>query len=359
MENSMTVEIAEESAIDTAGESICDASESESLEEGGYIESKAPDFDDAPDSSFPDDGDRPVFSDRIMKYLDEITEKEEDTKKPAQPAVAQISAPKTAGEEEQAILASIPSERGRERVRAIIGAKNEAEVRYRENQGVLNRIRDFVEQSGVEPAELAQNFEYSRMIAQGDEESLRVALNMLEEQREMICKRLNVDRPGVDLLSDFPELKAAVERKEITPQHAARLARYERNEREAQRQQQEKEIYDRDNAGFLHDLERTKHAITSYFQTRSGEADHAFKVMRLYEHLRQPGVLDELARNTDSKRLFSQVRFMYDNIVVPPARSQPVMQPIRSRPTMQGPVSSRSDATLMQRMENIIESMGI
>lgn len=359
MESSNTFESAEENTVDTSDESVCDVSfmDSDNNDEGGYIESKAPDFDD--DDPVFEDEDKPVFSDSIMKYLDEITEKDESDKKPAEKIPEEPRMPRTPQEEDAAIINSIPSERGRERMKAIISAKNEAEGRYRQNQGVINHIRDFVDEVGVDPSELAQNIEYSRLVGQGDESSLRIALEMLEDQREMICKRLNVDRPGVDLLSDFPDLKAAVQRKEITPQHAARLAKYERAERENQRQRQQNAMDEREHTGFLHDLDRTKHAITSYLQSRSSEADHAFKIMRLQEHLRRPGVLEELTQNPDSRRLFSQIRFMYDNIVVPPARPQPRMQPIRSRPTMQGAVSSRHNATMMEKMSDILDNMGI
>lgn len=360
MENSDTFETADESTMD-AGENICNfsAEEGESREEGGYIESKAPDFDDDSEDGFSDEKDKPPFDEHIMKFLDSITEKDEEDKKPDRPAPARQPVPRTQAEADQAIIASIPSERGRERIKTIMGARNEAEYRYRENLGVINNIKNFVEQVGVAPEEIVQNMEYSRLIGQGDEASLRVALDILEDQRDMICKQLNMDRPGVDLLSDFPDLKAAVERKEITLEHAARLAKYERNEREALREKEEKAVYDQENARFLHDLDQTKHAITSYLKTRSGEADHTFKVMRLHEHLSRPGVLQELTQNLDARRLFSQIRFMYDNIVVPPMREKPRMQPIRSRPTMQGSAGSRADASLMEKMSSILDGMGI
>jgi len=359
MEDSNTFDSANDSATDTSDNSVCDVSvmDSDSMEDGGYIESKAPDVDES--DTFMDEEDKPVFSESIMKYLDEITEKDEGGKKPAVTMESQPRLPRTREEEEAAIISSIPSERGRERIKAIIGAKNEAEERYRHNEGVLDGLRNLVRETGVPVAELAQNIEYSSLLAKGDENSLRVALEMLENQREMVCKRLNVNLPGVDLLSDFPDLKAAVERREITPQHAARLAKYERSERENLRQREERENYDRENARYVQDLQQTKHAITSYLQSRAGEADHVFKVTRLKEHLSRPGVLQELTQNLDSRRLFSQIRFMYDNIVVPPMRAQPRMQPIRSRPTMQGPVSSRPDATLIEKMSDIMDSMGI
>lgn len=366
MENSQTFETADDSIMDTADDSAYDATatESDDADDGGYIESKAPDFDESDESDLSDEADKPAFSDSILKYLDGITEKDASDAKPArapaQPRPAQSRpAPQTAAQEEQAIIASIPSERGRERIKSIISARHEAENRYKENQGVINNIRNFVEQVGVEPAELAQNIEYSRLVAQGDENSLKIALSMLEDQRDIICKRLNIDRPGVDLLSDCPELKAAVQRKEITPEHAVKLAKYERQERQAVQQKEERKTHDENSARFLHDLEDTKHAIVSYLNTRAGEADHNFKITRLYEHLSKPGVLKELTQNLDSKRWFSQIRFMYDNIVVPPSRPQTRMQPIRSRPTMQGSVSNRPDASLMDKMNGILDGMGI
>lgn len=301
----------------------------------------------------------PAISDKVLQYMDSITEKDGREETLQQQFDEMPSRPMTPEEEEFAILQSVSSERGRERIKGIMSARRSAERRFRENQEAIERLRGFIERIGVDHVDLVNNLEYSRLLGKGDESSLQSALNMLEEQRDMICKRLSVERPGVDLLSDCPGLRAAVDKGEITLEHASRLARYERMEKEEALQREMKAQNESRDAEFLAGVIRTRDAIVSYLKTRSGEADHSFKVSRLHDHLKQPGVLAEMAGSIDPDRLFSHLRFMYDNIVVPPMHYEPRMQPIRSRPTTQGSIKSRPNASLIERMGDILDGMGI
>lgn len=100
-----------------------------------------------------------------------------------------------------------------------------------EAQSEMDNFKKLIDMTGLNGRDLAQTMEYGRLVNKGDDQSLQQALNILEAQRDMICKKLGREAPGVDLLSDFPDLKSAVGRKELSMDHALKLARYERAER--------------------------------------------------------------------------------------------------------------------------------
>lgn len=105
--------------------------------------------------------------------------------------------------DEAELLAGIKSERGKERIRSILGERKQL-------KNDLAEIQNLVLSTGMKPDEFAQSLEFGRLVNSGNEADLRVALEMLEGTRAQLYASLGVEAPGVDLLAEHADLKEAV-----------------------------------------------------------------------------------------------------------------------------------------------------
>jgi len=95
-------------------------------------------------------------------------------------------------------------------------------------------LTNIMKETQTGPEELGALLDYNRMLKTGQFDD---ALALVEQHRAAIYKAMGREAPGVDLLADFPDLAARVERNEITRGDAIELGNNRR--REAVRQQQE------------------------------------------------------------------------------------------------------------------------
>ncbi len=110
--------------------------------------------------------------------------------------------------------------------------KQEYETVTQENMQLKQDVTDFqglIEYSGATPEEFNALVDYSHMVKNGD---LEGALKLLDEQRSNIAMMLGKPVAGIDLLSDYPDLKEKVEKYGMDEETAAELAAA-RNQRKA------------------------------------------------------------------------------------------------------------------------------
>lgn len=274
--------------------------------------------------------------------------------------------PKTAEEEEMELLKHVKSERGRERIKSIISARKEAEMLRSEAQSEMDNFKKLIDMTGLDGRDLAQTMEYGRLVNKGDDQSLQQALNILEAQRDMICKKLGREAPGVDLLSDFPDLKSAVGRKELSMDHALKLARYERAERmkhQARLQpepQPENDMRIWQSETLIGSLGGISAACDNYFRQYEREADHPAKMQRIYDYFADPDNMNKFLRTVPPPMWFNHVRFLYENMPVPSRKNDyPQQQPLRSRSTATGSVADNPNMSNFDRIMKRIDDLGI
>lgn len=266
---------------------------------------------------------------------------------------------KTAEEEEMELLKNVKSERGRERIKSIISARKEAEMQRSVAQSEMENFRNLIGMTGLDKSDLAMTMEYGRLLNKGDDESLQMALNMVEEQREMICRKLGRAAPGVDLLSDLPELKSAVEKRELSMDHALKLAKYEREQRMKRQFESADMERVRQSETLINSLQDISTSCDNYFKQYEREADYPAKMRRIAGYFADPDRLNEFLRTIPPPMWFNQLKFMYENMAVPSPKNDYTPQPLRSRSIATGPVADTSNMSHLDRILKRMDDMGI
>lgn len=241
----------------------------------------------------------------------------------AKPEAPEPDAPKTPEQEEAELLEGVKSERGKARIKEVFAQKKALENDVRE-------IQTMVQSSGLNAEEFAQHLEYGRLVSSGDEGNLRVALQMVEAQREDLCRRLGIEVPGVDALSDFPDLKSAVEGMEMTREHAVQMAKYRRNEQQKQEQQRLAQQQQAESADFSRRINDFQQSAAAYFNTRGNEVDFQAKMRVVGDYFKNPDNALKFVQTFQPTQWLAQLQFMYDNIRVAP-QQQNTPQPLRSQ----------------------------
>ena len=307
----------------------------------------------------------PTEGDAATALLDSISEpdpnapKEDEVKAEVKTDPAEPAKPKTLEEEEAEALEGVKSDRGRERIQATFAKLKETETVKDQLQQDITEFKEMVQSTGMQPQEFSQMLEFGRLLNSGDESQARIALQMLDEQREAICKQLGIEAPGVDPLSDFPDLKLAVDNMEMTKEHALRLAKYERQEMATKHAQQTQQLQQQGDQEFQRTIADAAKTAEAYFDTRKNESDFAPKIRRIQEHFKDTAKMQEFVQNFDPKQWFAQFRFMYDNMSVAPAPAKDLPQPIRSRSATHGAPVTNVNASPEDRIMGHLESLGL
>lgn len=280
----------------------------------------------------------------------------------AQPEV-KPGTPKTPEQEAEDLIKEmgVKSERGQERIKQVFAKAKESESKATQLEADINEFRQMVVSTGMTPQEFGETLEFGRLLKTGDDKSLRTALEMVEQQREMICKQLGIEAPGVDPLSDFPDLKKSVDNMAMTRESALELAKYKRQEQSRQQAQQLQQSSQQSRQAFEQQISQAGKAAEVYFETRKAEADYPAKMQRIHDYFKDPAKVQEFVSTYEPKQWFAQFKFMYDNVSVPaaPRRQQPQQQLARSSQMMSGRPQANANASTAEKLMGHLDSMGI
>lgn len=309
--------------------------------------------------------DKPA-SEKVKALLDEISgdePKAATSAKDAPPATGpdavtsakdadgQPPAAKTPEQEEAELLEGVKSDRGRERIRQVFAERKQLEQD-------INEVRELISSTKMSPDEFAQTLEYGRLINSGDEKDLRVALEMIESQREALYQKLGVEAPGVDLLAGHEDLKNAVENLEITKERALELAKYRKADQIKQQQTQQQQQTIQQQAQYQKTVQDAAGAMEAYLSTRQHEVDHQARMDVIGNHFKNPANLQEFVSKFEPHQWPTAIKLMYDGIVVPKAPAQHSPQPLRSRPANLGSPSA-AGATPLDRVASHMDKLGL
>ena len=267
---------------------------------------------------------------KMEAMLDALTDDPNASAKPvAEPNKAAppkaTDQPKAPEQEVAELLDGVKSERGRERIKQAFAEKKQLEQE-------IGSFREMVRSTGMSPQQFAQTLEFGRLVSSGDEKNIRMALEMIEGQRAALYQKLGVEAPGVDLLQGHDDLKQAVDGMEITRQKAVELAKFRKQQQEAQQHQQAQQQTVQQQHEYQQQVQQATQSMDAYLQTRANEVDHPARIKVITEHFKNPENLQRFVSTYQPHQWADTVRLMYDGIHIP-RQASAQQQPIRSRPS--------------------------
>lgn len=260
--------------------------------------------------------------------------------------------PKSPEQEDSELLAGIKSERGRARVAQIIEERKTA-------QGEVAAVRELVQAAGMTAETFSQHIEFSRLANSNDPRDLQQAAQMLEQTRAELYRRLGQDAPGVDALSDFPDLAQMVQDMQMPRETALEVAKMRRDQQAAQARHQQAQQVEMETAQFKQDVARAQQSLESYVQTRAHEIDHPARMKALETYFADPRKLQEFATTYQPAQWPAAIRLLYDNVQVAPAARRPAPAPISGRTGALGRPAPSADQPSDQRIMSRIDELGL
>lgn len=304
----------------------------------------------------PQDAVSPLETPQGAKVLPEVQEMLDELTGPQPPEAAAEASDD--GEDEEALLKTVKSERGRARIRSIIAARREAQERLARSEDKLARFDELLRTMGMDMRDVARLLHYGWLVGSGRPEYMRIALDKLNRERESLCRRLGMPQPGVDLFGDVPEIRDAYARRELRFDHALRLAEVERAERAMHEREMLEAEKGRQAMALFSDMADFMKTLGRYLQPYAAQADHPAKMRRIYEYMSAPGWADEFVANVPRPMWARHVKYLYDNLALPPAKAD-TFTPVRSSPVAFGRPAGNPAGTGAQRIMQRMEEMGL
>lgn len=351
-ENATTLE----AAIDNVGGPPADGGDNPALNTADTSVVDAP-AGDAPVDDKPAEQEPAKPGAKAAAFLDSIGEQPATVKPAAKPvekaadkpaAPAADAAPKPADQEEAELLEGVKSDRGKERIKQVFAEKKQLETD-------INEFRELINSTGMKPQEFAHTLEFGRLVNSGNEQDLKVAIEMLDGQRAALYAKLGVEAPGVDLLAGHDDLKSSVENMEITRERAVELAKFRKNDGEKKARETASREADQSRQEFEQTVNAAAGQMEAYLDTRKNEVDHTARMRVVSDHFRKPENLQNFVQTYRPEQWGATIKMMYDNIQVP---RTPQPQPLRSRPTNLG-APAASGVTAIDRIAQRMDSMGL
>lgn len=188
------------------------------------------------------------------------TEAEKEAEQSAKVAAEQKADPtKPAKPEAPEDLLQMPEglqPKAQQRFQKLVETNKELTGRIEQAEQQTSYIRETFQQHGVRREQFEQAVQFIGAINSGN---LEQALRALDAQRAEIALALGKPLPGVDVLSEHPDLRQAVDAMQMSETHAIELAKRRRDEQFAQanwqatqqRQQEEQRTQQAVNTGLL------------------------------------------------------------------------------------------------------------
>lgn len=261
-------------------------------------------------------------------------------------------------DEDAEFLASLKSERSRNRFQALKQQATEAEARYKDIEEQVTSLQRSISDAGMDAGQFAQTIQFAKLSNSQNPADLRVARDMLQQQMQAISLRLGEEIPAVDPLAQFPDLKQAVDSFELSKDKAHELARLRHQQAQQQAAMQAQQQSSQQQAMYQQTVQQASKSMDAYLQSRANEIDHKAKMEALHKHFADPAKMQDFVASFQPQQWEQALRLMYDSIAVapqPPARTQ---QPLRARAGILG-TPDASAASPLGRLAQHMESMGL
>jgi len=190
---------------------------------------------DAPDASAPAaDASQPKsMLEAISSAIESPDAKKTDLVKPApvdpakpEPAKPEIK-PEPAKPEDLTKIPEGLSKPAQERFQKLANANKELTEQHRQVLDTVEPFRKTLQENAIQKEQFDQAASVIGMMNRGDFDG---ALKVLDEQRRLLALAMGKSVPGVDTLSDFPDLRQRVDQMQITEEDALEIARNRSND---------------------------------------------------------------------------------------------------------------------------------
>lgn len=238
---------------------------------------------------------------------------------PKPPAAEDLTPPEGLSERAAARFADLSA-----RVKSI----PELERRATEAEQQLVSVRQMVANSGLAPEEFNDVLTLGRQVKSANPQDLQQALQRIDSIRADIATRLGAEVPGVDLLSQHPDLKAQVEGLTLSREHALEMVRLRTQNQAAQRTQQQTVEFQQ----FQATVQQAAQRMDATLAQRAHMPGHEAKVAFIRSQLQDPQRLQAFVTTYQPHQWEAAVLMMYDAYTPPapaPAPAPAAPQPLR------------------------------
>ena len=272
-------------------------------------------------------------------------------------ASAEVDGADETSEEERAMLSGIASERGRNRIRAMMKGHRELQARCEQLTAVNEGFAKMIQETGMAPEELAKTLEFCRLAHGEDASGLEVALEMLERERNALYLRLGKDAPGSDPLAGFDDLKQAVAGNSLSPQWASEVARFRRLKAQRDAEVRRSQLSEQERLAYVDRVQVfQREALSLFTELRKQDPDYAVREQAVMSYLSKPGVMQGMVNRLSPDQFLYHLKAVYDT--APVGRTKIRETPL-SGPSMKlsrQAVSGRSGSEIMG---SVLENMGL
>lgn len=275
-----------------------------------------------------DNGGKPGASEEADPNPSNPTENPTDKPNPADdPKAGKKTNQPADPDTDEAILASIGSDRGKARFQKLLTERKQ----YRDQvESFAKQVKD----SGLDQEAFGNVLSIARLCSSSLPEEQMKGLELLENVRSSLYQSLGREAPGVDLLKDAPEdLRQKVESMAITRDDALaimRAKRFEQQQAEAQKRQAEMQM---SQAQFQQKIATFSKQVEQMFVAKSQELDFNEKMKRISEYFANRDNLMDFVKNTPPERWGAAMMWMYDNMGVVAKKPVTTTTPITSHQT--------------------------
>ncbi len=232
------------------------------------------------------------------------------------------------------------------------------ERRATEAEQQLGSVRQLVANSGLDQNEFSDVLALGRQVKSANPKDLEQALQRIDAIRADVATRLGAEVPGVDLLSQHPDLKAQVEGLTLSRDHALEMIRLRTQNASAQRTQQQHTDFEQ----FQTTVHQAAQRMDTTLQQRAHLPGHEAKVAFIRTYLSDPQRMRQFVDTYQPPQWEAAVLMMYDAYTPPapaaaPAPSAP--QPLRPAQTGAGNKIATAPRNAGDAVNNAFASIGM
>lgn len=235
------------------------------------------------------------------------------------------------------------SQKAQERFKSLVAKAQESRAVAEQANSDLQGVRQMITETGASPEEFVSALDYLRLIKNGDFEG---ALRVVDDQRRQISLAMGKALPGADPLTEFPDLRQAVESYQMTEQTAIEMARMRSAQQHiAQTQQQQATLQQRqsDYANMRNQAVTTIDRMGATWAKT--DPDFAAKEDIILKQL--PTIAAQFPPNMWPQ----QVKILYETLSAMPAPTQRTSNPPPLRPSGQS-AGARQPANMLEALQS-------
>ncbi|MBX3610387.1 MAG: hypothetical protein KF871_10885 [Hydrogenophaga sp.] len=232
------------------------------------------------------------------------------------------------------------------------------ERRATEAEQHLGAVRQLVHDSGLAPDEFRDALAIGRMFKSTNPQELQQALQQIDTIRADIATRLGSEVPGVDLLSQHPDLKAQVEGLTLSREHAMEMIRLRTQSAAAQRTTQQANEFQQ----YQQTVQQAGQRIDAALAQRANTPGHQAKVAFIRAQLSDPQRQRQFVETYQPNQWEAAVLMMYDAYTPPApavAPAPPAPQPLRPGHAGAGRPVAQAPRNAMDAVHGAFESLGL